>query len=87
MDHADVDVLFEQVGGETVSERMRRHALGDSRLPRRRMHGAVELAGGHRVDRILAWSPLPCSTRNVMRSLSISDTFRDTTSDTRRPAP
>src|SRR5271168_101051 len=31
--------------------------------------------------------PLPCSTRNSMRSLSMSDTFSDATSDTRRPAP
>src|SRR6185437_8581408 len=31
--------------------------------------------------------PLPCSTRNVMRSLSMSDTFKFATSDTRRPAP
>ena len=38
----------------------------------------------------IAWRslrPLPCSTRSIMRSESMSDTFRDTTSDTRRPAP
>ena len=31
LDHANVDALFEQVGGEAVPQRMRRHALGDAR--------------------------------------------------------
>ena len=31
--------------------------------------------------------PLPCSTRSIMRPLSMSDTFRWATSDTLRPAP
>src|SRR5271165_3738829 len=31
-------------------------------------------------------SPLPCSTRSIMRPLSMSDTFRFATSDTLRPA-
>ncbi len=31
--------------------------------------------------------PLPCSTLSIMRPLSMSDTFRFATSDTRRPAP
>ena len=31
--------------------------------------------------------PLPCSMRISMRSLSMSDTFSDTTSEARRPAP
>src|SRR5450631_3374114 len=31
--------------------------------------------------------PLPCSIRITMRSLSMSDTFSATTSDTRNPAP
>ena len=29
LDHADVDALFEQMGGEAVPQGMRRHALGD----------------------------------------------------------
>jgi hypothetical protein len=29
LDHADVDILFEQVRGEAVPERMRRHAVPD----------------------------------------------------------
>ena len=35
----------------------------------------------------IACERLPCSTRSVMRWLSMSDTFSATTSDTRRPAP
>src|ERR1700675_943768 len=31
LDHADIDALFEQVGGEAVPQRMRRHALVDPR--------------------------------------------------------
>ena len=30
LDHANVDVLFEQMGGEAVPQGVRRHALGDS---------------------------------------------------------
>jgi hypothetical protein len=46
-------------------------------------------SSGSRGDSITVRSrcPLPCSTRSVMRSLSMSDTFRFATSDTRRPAP
>ena len=116
LDHANIDVLLEQMCGEAVSQGVRRHALGDTRQARGGVHGAPKLAGGHRVDRVLAGEsqacgrparhqsrssssscgesityrsrcPLPCSTRSVMRWLSISDTFRFATSDTRRPAP
>src|SRR6202022_2199449 len=31
LDHANVDVLFEQMRREAVPQRVRRHALGDSR--------------------------------------------------------
>ena len=54
LDHADVDVLFEQMGGEAVPQGVRRHALGDSRQVLGGVHGAVELAGRHWIDRVLA---------------------------------
>jgi hypothetical protein len=43
-----------------------------------------QLRGEHHVPVPLL---LPCSTRNVMRRLSILDTFRAASSDARRPAP
>src|SRR5690348_15938450 len=44
MDHADVDLLLEQMRGEAVPERVQRNALVDSRHDGRSMAGAVELA-------------------------------------------
>ena len=35
LDHANVDVLFEQMRREAVPQRMRRHPLGDARRLRR----------------------------------------------------
>src|SRR4029077_14386765 len=52
LDHADVDVLFEQVSGEAVPQGVRRDSLGDARRLRRGVNGAHELAGRHRVDRV-----------------------------------
>ena len=46
------------------------------------LRGAVKV-----VNQTLGARPLPCSIRSNMRSLSMSDTFSDATSDTRRPAP
>src|SRR5258707_11731791 len=54
LDHANIDVLLEQMGGEAVPQGVRRHALGDTRQARGGVHGAPKLAGGHRVDRVLA---------------------------------
>jgi hypothetical protein len=45
LDHADVDLLFEQVGGEAVPERVERDALVDPRWLCREVAGTVELAG------------------------------------------
>src|SRR6516162_116913 len=116
LDHADVDVLLEQVRGEAVPQGVRRDALGDARQILGGGDGPIELTGGDRIDRVLAGKepdlrprrpppvpqesqqlrrehhiaialPLPCSTLSVMRSLSMSRTFRFATSDTRRPAP
>src|SRR5580658_6211315 len=50
LDHADVDVLLEQMGGEAVPQGVWRHALGDARQVLGGGDGAVELTGGHRVD-------------------------------------
>src|SRR5271165_7178916 len=54
LDHANVDALFEQVGGEAVPQGMRRHALGDAGQVFGGGDGAVELTRGHRIDRVLA---------------------------------
>ena len=54
LDHANIDVLLQQMGGEAVPQRVRRHALGDLGRLRRRVAGAVELTRGDRVERIVA---------------------------------
>jgi hypothetical protein len=59
LDDADVGVLFQQVGGEAVPQRVRRHPLlvpGDLGGG---MDGTVELTGRQRLDR--AATPLPCT--------------------------
>ena len=54
LDHSNVDLLLEKVGGEAVPERMQGHGLVDAgRLPGV-MEGPAELAGGQRIDRVLA---------------------------------
>src|SRR5712691_5973098 len=55
LDHADVDVLLEQVGGEAVPQGVQRDALFDLRHLGSGMAGAIELARGHRLRRIVAW--------------------------------
>src|SRR5271165_132469 len=54
LDHANIDALFEQVGGEAVPQGMRRHALADAGQVFGDGHGAVDLTRGHRIDRVLA---------------------------------
>src|SRR5215216_4782241 len=54
LDHANVDVLLQQMRGEAVPERVRGHVLGDPGLLRGRMEGPVELARGEGVDGVLA---------------------------------
>src|SRR5271157_65268 len=114
LDHANIDALFEQVGGEAVPQGMTRLeiparslAAVTARLSWRAVTGLIGFWPGnsqtcgraafHHSRR--SWSswgdsitsrsrcPLPCSTRSIMRSLSMSDTFRWATSDTLRPAP
>jgi hypothetical protein len=43
-----------RVRGEAVAQRMRRHALGDLGHVGGRMNGAVELAYGEMVERVLS---------------------------------
>ena len=52
LDHADVDLLFEQVRGKTVAQRMHRYALVDLCGFGGGVDGAVELPRAQRVDRI-----------------------------------
>jgi hypothetical protein len=54
LDHADVDVLFQEVGCEAVAQRMRRHPLGDLGHVGGGVNGAVELTRGERVDPVLS---------------------------------
>ena len=54
LDHADVDLLLQQVGGKAVAQRVHRHALVDLRGLGGGMDGAVELARGQRVHRVRA---------------------------------
>lgn len=54
LDHADIDFLFQQMGGETVPERMHRDALLDIRCVRRGVNSPVKLAGAQRLERVQA---------------------------------
>ena len=53
LDHADIDVLFEQVRCEAVPQRMRGHALVDLGHLGGGVAGAIELTRRHRIDRVL----------------------------------
>ena len=54
LDHANIDILFEQMRGEAVPQRMWRDALLDPRSLGGGTDGAAELAGGERLDRVAA---------------------------------
>src|SRR5271166_4052997 len=54
LDDADVGVLFQQMRGEAVPQRVRRHSLLDPGGLGGGMDGAVELAGREWLDRIAA---------------------------------
>src|SRR5262249_22774297 len=54
LNHADVGVLLEQVGGEAVPQGMQRDALADRRHMGGRVTGAIELARGCRLRWIAA---------------------------------
>src|SRR5262245_59136312 len=54
LDHPDIDVLLQQMGGEAVAERVWRHILLDPGRLCGGTAGAIELACGHRLGRIAA---------------------------------
>src|SRR6516162_10977015 len=54
LDHANIDILFEQMRGEAVPQRMWRHALFDPRGLGGGVDGTTELAGRQRFDRVAA---------------------------------
>ena len=80
LDDPDIDLLFQQVSCKRVSKRVHRHALVNPGRQRSSVHGAVELAGAQRLDRVEAGnsqppsSILPCAraTRHQVRSRSSS---------------
>jgi hypothetical protein len=45
LNHANIDILLEEVGGEAVPQRVWRHALLDARGLSGGTDGAAELAG------------------------------------------
>src|SRR6476659_11045897 len=53
LDHADIDVLLEQVGREAVAQRVRRDPLGDLGRAGGGMDDPVELTRGEMVDGVL----------------------------------
>ena len=54
LDHADIDVLLQQMRCKAVPQRVRRHPLGDLRHVSRGVNGTVELTRGEMVDRVLS---------------------------------
>src|SRR5438034_6612774 len=53
LDHPNIDVLFQKMGGKAVSECVRRYPLVDPGHVGSRMAGATELARGERTDGVL----------------------------------
>src|SRR5260370_29738031 len=53
LDHSDIDVLFQKMGGKAVPECVRRYPLVDPGHVGSRMTGAIELASGERIDGVL----------------------------------
>lgn len=80
LDQADIDLLFEQVGGERMAQGAHRHQLVDAGFVCGRVDGTVELPGAEVPDRIGFWpgnsqppsSIFPCAraTRHQTRSRS-----------------
>src|ERR1700681_4972893 len=55
LDHSDIDVLLEQVGGEAVPQGVERYALVDLRPVGCGMTGAIELTRRHRLNAVAPW--------------------------------
>ena len=52
LNHANIDILLEEVRGEAVPQRVWRHALLDPRGLGGGTDGAAQLAGRQRLDRV-----------------------------------
>ena len=85
LDHANIDVLLEQMGGVAVPHWVRRHSLGDTGQARGGGHGAAKLPGGHRVDRVLAGEEP--GLRAPRRALTIRATVRAVAAKASRSGP
>src|SRR5260370_34634499 len=59
LDHSDIDVLFQEMGGKAVPECVRRYPLVDPGHVGSRMAGAMELARGERTDGVLTGKQPP----------------------------
>src|SRR5258708_21868967 len=59
LDHSDIDVLFQKMGGKAVPECVRRYPLVDPGHVGSRMAGAMELARGERTDGVLTGKQPP----------------------------
>ena len=67
LDHANIDILLEEVRGETVLQRVRRHALLDPGGLGGGTDGAAKLTGRQRLDRVAAGNSQPRSTSRLRR--------------------
>ena len=67
LDDADVGVLFEQMRGETVPQRVRRDALLDPGGLGGGTDGAAKLTGRQRLDRVAAGNSQPRSNSRLRR--------------------
>jgi hypothetical protein len=54
LDHVDIDAILQRVGCETVAQRMRADALGETRCLGGLLDDSAQLAGADRPDRVLA---------------------------------
>ena len=59
LDHANVDLLLEQMRGKAMPQRVQRHGLVELSQLRRGTAGAVELARRQRVDPVLPGNSQP----------------------------
>ena len=67
LDHADIDLLLEQMSCKTMSQGMHRHALVDARCDRSGMYRSVQLPRGQGIDRILAGKQPPALEHLALR--------------------
>lgn len=54
LDNADIDAIFQKMGGKAVPQGMRADAPGNLGRMRRLDHDAIELSGADRLERVLA---------------------------------